>query len=143
MIEYLISILRQRDVVLRLENGRLVCDAPQGAMTPDLIEQVEYNKAEIVRFLQRTGERDPSKSIRRRAQAASNGAEIPLSFSQESLWFLEQLNPGNAAYNIPLKINIAAHVDHGSCDEASTRFCVVTKSYELSSVSCAGRRPRR
>ena len=65
MIEYLISILRQRDVVLRLENGRLVCDAPQGAMTPDLIEQVEYNKAEIVRFLQRTGERDPSKSIRR------------------------------------------------------------------------------
>jgi amino acid adenylation domain-containing protein len=111
MIERLISVLRQRDVVLRLENKRLVCDAPQGAMTPELIEQVERNKEEIVRFLEQKRDQDRSKVIRRTVQGASNGAEIPLSFSQESLWFLEQLNPGNSAYNIPLKISIAASVD--------------------------------
>ncbi len=35
------------------------------------------------------------------------GAALPLSFSQERLWFLEQLDPGAAAYNIPMALRLA------------------------------------
>ena len=35
--------------------------------------------------------------------------DLPLSFAQERLWFLDRLAPGNAAYNIPLAL--AAHGD--------------------------------
>ncbi len=35
------------------------------------------------------------------------GEDLPLSFAQERLWFLDRLTPGNAAYNIPLAL--AAH----------------------------------
>ncbi|NTW45340.1 MAG: amino acid adenylation domain-containing protein, partial [Anaerolineaceae bacterium] len=36
----------------------------------------------------------------------SRDDEIPLSFSQQRLWFLDQLSPGNIFYNIPVVLNL-------------------------------------
>ncbi|HEY0739682.1 MAG TPA: hypothetical protein VGD69_32455, partial [Herpetosiphonaceae bacterium] len=33
-------------------------------------------------------------------------AEIPLSFAQERLWFLDQWDPGNTVYNVPFATRI-------------------------------------
>ncbi len=35
----------------------------------------------------------------------------PLTYSQERLWFLDQLEPGQAAYNIPLTLRLAGSLD--------------------------------
>jgi amino acid adenylation domain-containing protein len=40
-----------------------------------------------------------------------NPQTVSLSFAQERLWFLEQLNPQNAAYNIPVALRIEGRLD--------------------------------
>src|ERR1700733_7728744 len=106
MTDQLIDNLRRLRVVLRLENERLICDAPQGVMNQDLIDQVGRNKQAIIEFLKREQSTNPISIA-----TATRDNEIPLSFSQESLWFLEQLKPGTSTYNIPLRIRIAAKID--------------------------------
>ncbi len=49
----------------------------------------------------------PSRSIPRRA-----GQDVaPLSFAQQRLWFLDQLQPGNASYNVARHVQIKGELD--------------------------------
>ena len=48
---------------------------------------------------------------------AARGASLPLSFAQERMWFLYQLSPGAAAYNIPASVRL-----HGPLNKAALRW---------------------
>src|SRR5262249_46558896 len=43
---------------------------------------------------------------------------LPLSFAQERIWFLDQFEPQNAVYNIPVAVTIRGEVDINQLDRA-------------------------
>lgn len=76
MVPTLLAELRSRDIRIRAEGDRLQCDAPVGALTPELREQLRHRKDEILEFL-RTAE-----SLARQQRAIvplqSLGTQIPI-----------------------------------------------------------------
>ncbi len=50
---------------------------------------------------------------------AAKGVPLPLSFAQERMWFLYQLSPGAAAYNIPASVRL-----HGPLNRAALRWSI-------------------
>ncbi len=52
--------------------------------------------------------------------AAHDGGDFPLSFAQERLWFLDQLSPGSASYNISSAHRIPFAVNHDVLERALT-----------------------
>jgi len=55
-------------------------------------------------------------AIRLRPEAA--GARRQASFSQEQLWFLDQLEPGSAVYNVPLSLRLRGPLDRGALEQS-------------------------
>jgi hypothetical protein len=51
-----------------------------------------------------------STAISRRP-AGSDGSEVPLSFAQQRLWFIDRLDPGSAAYNTSAPLRLSGALD--------------------------------
>ncbi|MBD2625734.1 non-ribosomal peptide synthetase [Trichormus variabilis] len=111
-IEKFLSDLCSLDIKLWVENDRLRCSAPKEALTPDIKAELATRKAEIIAFISQANQALESKP--ESIQPASRKGNIPLSFAQQRLWFLSQLEPNSSAYNIPAavrltgKLNVAA-----------------------------------
>jgi amino acid adenylation domain-containing protein len=50
----------------------------------------------------------------------SRDGVLPLSFAQARLWFIDQLEPGSAAYNIPYALRLRGRVDAGVLERVLT-----------------------
>ncbi|MDF5730566.1 MAG: SDR family NAD(P)-dependent oxidoreductase, partial [Rhizonema sp. PD38] len=99
-----LSHLRSLDVKLTLDGDQLRCKAPKKVLTPQLQAQIAEYKAEILTFLHQ----DTSSKIKR---IAANTEEIPLSFAQERLWFLNQLEGDSATYNMPAALRLTGELN--------------------------------
>src|ERR1700730_10607168 len=100
MIEGLISKLRQQGVRIRLEGDRVLCNAPPNVMTPELMVLLLVDKEQVFGLLIKESAEKTADDVCA-IPITSCKMEIPLSCAQESLWFLDQLEPDTAVYNIP------------------------------------------
>ncbi len=56
------------------------------------------------------------------APVPRDGTPLPLSFAQQRLWFLDRLEPGGAAYNIPAAMRVRGPLDVGALRRAFTEL---------------------
>ena len=91
-----LSYLRSLGVRLSLDDGRLVCTAPKGVIGGDLKAELKDRKSEILGFLMN---QSPSNAMPPISPIDRTGY-LPLSSSQQRLWFINQLDPESTAYNI-------------------------------------------
>jgi pyochelin synthetase len=73
----LISDIAARNIVLRVENGKLHFKAPEGALTPELRQRISTHKDEILAHL--TGQTQPEPET----------LLTDPSSAQERLWFFK------------------------------------------------------
>ncbi len=97
-----LAYLRERDIIVQVEGENLRFNAPHGGLTPELRAELIAKKPEIIRFLQQARRiaATVSQTERPPITPAPRNSELPLSFAQQRLWFLEQFDPGRATYNI-------------------------------------------
>ncbi|MDB9429192.1 amino acid adenylation domain-containing protein [Microcystis aeruginosa CS-555/01A07] len=96
IIEFLAN-LRSNNIKVWVEGNRLRYHAPKGTMTSDLLSELSAKKGEIIEILGQNQENKPSNSG---IYPLPRVGDIPLSFTQQRLWFLEKLIPNSSIYHI-------------------------------------------
>lgn len=102
-VEFL-TYLRSLDIQFFIDGEKFRANAPDGIITPELRAEIQERKAEIIEFLEASN-RTNNHSFKPLVPISRSG-NIPLSFAQQRLWFLDQLIPNNPFYNIPLALHL-------------------------------------
>ena len=105
-LEKLLSYLRQHEVHLRLEGERLKYQGPQEVMTPEFVGHLRQHKAELIKLLRRANDENRSAQTVALDSVQRPPANLPLSFAQQSLWFLHRLQPENVSDHLQIGFHI-------------------------------------
>jgi hypothetical protein len=90
--------LKNLSINLETDGDRLRCHGPEGALTPTLRQEIAKRKTEIISLLQEAKQSKVSDQLT--IQPVPRDGELPLSFAQQRLWFVQQLSPDNDSYNM-------------------------------------------
>jgi len=109
-ISSLLEEARQLGIELYVDGERLRYRAPQGALSESLRTQITRHKEELLSFLSnRNGSLSRMPMIARRPRDGDE--KIALSFGQERLWFLYQMDPANPFYNLNTAARMIGRLD--------------------------------
>ena len=112
-IETFLASLSRQEIKLWLEGDRLRCSGPETVLTSELNAQLKSRKPEIIAFLRRASQQQATnqQQTTEAITVAERSQTIPLSFAQQRLWFLHQMQPNSAVYNLPMAIQVNGYLD--------------------------------
>ena len=113
----LLARLSALDVKLSVEGSTLRVSAPKGAVTPALQQELACLKLEIIELLKSRGVDPVGRPTR-----MSRDGDVPLSFVQQRLWFLDQLEPGTSTYTIAVRRRLRGALDESALARSLTEL---------------------
>ena len=121
----IIKKAKESNIDLWAEQGRLKFKAPKGALTNDLRELIASNRNDIINLLE-TGISDGVTAF-------------PLTYNQQSLWFLHRLSPQSPSYNVAASCRVLSEIDTDALlsafEKIAGRHPVLKTTYHLSEDS--------
>lgn len=97
--------LASKGVYLSWSGEKLMCKAEDGALTQGLRQVISENRGEIITYLQEEVLQDQEISPR------IPGVQIPVSYAQQRLWFIDQFEGGSSHYNMPGAFRLEGKLD--------------------------------
>ena len=117
----LLNYLEGFNVKLSVNGTKLKCNAPEGVLTPSLKSEILEHKADLIAILQKGHDEVQPNSVIQAVDRERNS--LYPSFSQQRLWFLQQLEPEiSKAYHINRTLRLKGQLNIKALQEAISKI---------------------
>ncbi|MBJ7417301.1 MAG: amino acid adenylation domain-containing protein, partial [Niveispirillum sp.] len=120
-LDQLLAELRALDITLSMQGDELKVRAAKGKLTQALTDELRARKAELISYLTQAAELAAPLSAPAGTENIPRAPldQLPLlSFGQQRLWFLDQLEGPSATYTMPMAIRLDGDLDAAALDRA-------------------------
>jgi hypothetical protein len=104
----LVAKLHGSGARVSLDNGRVRISAPKGSLGEELLRELSARKEELRSWLE---SRLNEHRFRPLLVQQSRPEFLPLSYAQQRLWFMDQVNGSSTEYNIPEALRLRGELD--------------------------------
>lgn len=108
----LIKLLNSEGIYPYVSDGKLMTRSNSANINSEIISLIKQHKQSLLDFLK---EDDESPVVENRVSAisriANRSGDLPLSFAQQRLWFIEQLEGHSTQYHIPAGLRLVGALD--------------------------------
>ena len=115
-LDELLAELSQRGVKLWADGDQLRIRAPKAILTPELRDSLTEYKAELLSLLRQRNMAASTTSIP--LSPVPRIGNLPLSFAQQRLWSLAQLEPNSSVYNIPVAFRLVGPLNVAALEQS-------------------------
>ncbi|WP_199609980.1 non-ribosomal peptide synthetase [Flocculibacter collagenilyticus] len=127
--KHLLVSLSRQGIECFLDEGKLKTRAAPGAITPEIATQIKANKAQLIALLDAA--KTTSNAITDNTMIVpkfDRHSALPLSFSQQRLWFIDSLEKNGSQYNLPTALKLTGDLDIGALQQALN---VIVERHEI------------
>lgn len=129
VITKVIEMAQENDVMLYVEDDKLGYIAEKGGLPESLKALLIEHKALVIDYLVNEQMVAQKTKAITHIEKRPDGARIPLSYSQQRLWFIDQMQEGGTPqYNIALAMKIEGPFD---ADRAEQALCLIMDRHQV------------
>ncbi|MGI9309072.1 MAG: condensation domain-containing protein, partial [Gammaproteobacteria bacterium] len=114
----IIGRLRTKGIKISADDGKLRLQAAKGALSDELREEITRNKVEILALLSNVSHDDSAPPLK----AIPRTNKLKLSFAQQRLWFLDEMEPGSPVYNMTFSVQLSESPNLSDLDKAANQL---------------------
>ena len=122
-VEFL-SRLREIGIQLWLEGDALRYQAPRGVVTNELLNEIATRKSDVIDFLKQINNEIAAVKEQIPMVSRDDRNELPLSFSQQSMWFFDRFSKSNPVFNICNVVQMNGLLDKDSLKKAINEIVI-------------------
>jgi amino acid adenylation domain-containing protein len=117
-----------KSISFALDNGQIKVNAPQGALTADVVQRLRQFKPELLEFLQTNAANEHASTQQfKHIPLVARSENLPASYGQEQLWLAQQKDNSGDSYHFVRVLELTGEL---GLEALNTTFSMIFQRHE-------------